>query len=71
MVGQAQKEVLPETQFPESESSSPSLLQVLAASLPMAIESRLEISMMEPRSKWYTPKPRHRPFYGVQASVQH
>ena len=51
MVGQAQKGLLVEPLCPAPKRSSLSRLEVLAVSLATAIESRLETSMMESRSK--------------------
>lgn len=71
MAGQAQKETLAEPQFPAQGSSSLSLLEVLATSLPTAIESRLETSMMEPRSKWHISPPPHLHLYAVSTLIRY
>lgn len=54
-----QKEALAEPQYPALGSSSQRLLQVLLASLPTEIGSRLATSTMEPRSEWPISTPHH------------
>lgn len=71
MVGQAQKEALAEPQYPAPGSSSQRLLQMLLASLPTVIGSRLATSTMEPRSKWHIPTPPHLQLYDVKTLAQY